>query len=88
MLQTNLSGGLFFIEGALLGFMGSLIPVIALLYGYWKLTQLTSLEMSLLLIKLLPFQQIALTLSGLLLAIGLGIGVWGSLLSVRKHLKV
>jgi cell division transport system permease protein len=78
----------FFIEGALLGIIGSVIPVGVLLYGYWQLYNSTQLELSLLLIKLKPFQEISYTLSALLLCIGIMIGIWGSVLSVRKFLKV
>ncbi|MFC0211081.1 permease-like cell division protein FtsX [Paenibacillus chartarius] len=78
----------FFVEGALLGLLGSLIPVGALLYGYWALLNVSQLELSLLMIKLLPFEDIGLTLGGFLLGLGVIIGVWGSLLSVRKYLRV
>ncbi|WP_248929463.1 permease-like cell division protein FtsX [Paenibacillus hamazuiensis] len=78
----------FFIEGALLGTIGSIIPAGALLYGYWELMNATELELSLLLIKLKPFEEIGYVLTGLLLGIGIMIGIWGSLLSVRKYLRV
>ncbi|TDF93469.1 permease-like cell division protein FtsX [Paenibacillus piri] len=78
----------FFIEGALLGIIGSVIPVCILLYGYWQLMESTQLDLNLLMIKLLPFDQVSYTLSGLLLGIGIMIGIWGSTLSVRKFLRV
>lgn len=78
----------FFIEGALLGVIGSLIPVGILLYGYWELVGATKMEFSLLMIKMKPFDEIATTVTLLLLGIGVAIGVWGTLLSVRKHLRV
>jgi cell division transport system permease protein len=78
----------FFIEGALLGIVGSVIPVIILLYGYWQMMVSTQLDLNLLMIKLLPFEQVYYTMSALLLGIGIMIGIWGSLLSVRKFLRV
>lgn len=78
----------FFIEGALLGIVGSMIPVALLLYGYWELVGATKMEFSLLMIKMKPFEEIAATLTLLLLGIGVVIGIWGTLLSVRKHLRV
>lgn len=78
----------FFIEGALLGFVGSLIPAVVILGGYWKLLNLSSLNLNLLMIELTPFEKIAPTMIALLLGIGIVIGVWGSLISVRKFLRV
>lgn len=76
----------FFIEGALLGLIGSIIPVSILMYAYSKLLH-SSFQLGSLM-QLLPFDQVFMTVSGLLLAIGLVIGIWGSLISVRKYLKV
>jgi len=78
----------FFIEGALLGLIGSAIPVIALLYGYSQLVAYTRLELGLMLIELIPVEQLVAVVTGLLTGIGLMIGVWGSLMSVRKYLRV
>jgi cell division transport system permease protein len=78
----------FFIEGALLGFFGSMIPIILILVGYWNLMNLNGLNLTLMMIKLKPFNEISLTLTFLLLGIGMVIGIWGSLLSVRKFLRV
>jgi cell division transport system permease protein len=79
----------FFIEGALLGFIGSAIPVALLFYGYWKLLNwLQPDETSLLLLKFKPFAEISYVLSFFLLAVGIIIGIWGSTISVRKFLKV
>ncbi|UKS26167.1 permease-like cell division protein FtsX [Paenibacillus sp. HWE-109] len=78
----------FFIEGALLGFIGSVIPAALILGGYWKLLHLSSLNLNLLMIELTPFGRIAPTMAVLLLGIGMVIGIWGSLISVRKFLRV
>lgn len=78
----------FFVEGALLGIIGSVIPIAILLYGYWQLLAVTKIELGLLMIRLKPFDEISMTLSILLLGIGFAIGAWGTLISVRKYLRV
>lgn len=78
----------FFIEGALLGFIGSVVPTAIILGGYWKLLNTSSLNLNLLMVELTPFGEIAPTMTALLLGIGMVIGIWGSLISVRKFLRV
>ncbi|PYI51201.1 permease-like cell division protein FtsX [Paenibacillus flagellatus] len=78
----------FFIEGALLGLIGSAIPVGVLLWGYAELLNYTKVQLGLMLIKLIPVRELVLIIPGLLFGIGVMIGIWGSILSVRKFLKV
>ncbi|WP_100010434.1 permease-like cell division protein FtsX [Lentibacillus sediminis] len=78
----------FFVEGLLLGVLGSIIPIAALLTGYYYLDTAVSEQISYTFIELLPFSPFAWLLSLLILAIGAFIGVWGSVMSVRKFLKV
>ena len=78
----------FFVEGVLLGAVGSAIPVAMLLYGYSWLYEQTQMELGLMLIRLLRWEEIAPMLTALLFGIGMFIGVFGSVLSVRKFLKV
>ncbi|MEX1028701.1 MAG: permease-like cell division protein FtsX [Paenibacillaceae bacterium] len=78
----------FFIEGAVLGIVGSLIPVIILLYGYWQLVDRSRLALGTLMIQMMPLSEIGPRIALLLLGIGFLIGVWGSTISVRKFLKV
>lgn len=78
----------FFIEGALLGIIGSIIPVGLLLYGYYELMNITRTELGLMLIELLPLEEVAMVIAGLLIGLGVVIGIWGSTLSIRKFLKV
>jgi cell division transport system permease protein len=79
----------FFIEGALLGFIGSIIPAAILTFGYWKLLNwLQPDNISSIPLKFKPFAEISYLLSIFLLLIGVVIGIWGSTISVRKFLKV
>ncbi|MBP1969386.1 cell division transport system permease protein [Virgibacillus natechei] len=78
----------FFIEGMLLGILGSIIPITVILTGYYYLDANISGQISYGFVELLPFNPFAWQLSILILAIGTFIGVWGSVMSVRKFLKV
>jgi cell division transport system permease protein len=78
----------FFIEGALLGLFGSLIPVCLLSYGYWALLNSAGLDTSMFMVEFKPFNEIVSQMAWLLLGIGVVIGIWGSTISVRKFLKV
>ncbi len=78
----------FFIEGALLGIIGSVIPALVIYFGYGQLVSTTEMELGLLQIALLPLSEVAFVTFVLLIGIGFVIGVWGSTLSVRKFLKV
>ncbi|WP_066192349.1 MULTISPECIES: permease-like cell division protein FtsX [Gracilibacillus] len=78
----------FFVEGLLLGVLGSLIPIGIILGGYYYLTQNIVVFQEFNFIKILSFYPFAFQVAGIILAIGAIIGVWGSLMSVRKFLKV
>lgn len=77
----------FFIEGALIGLIGSLITSGILYLGY------SSLESSIqgdpmLQLQLIPFGDIWMLFFGVLIGLGVLIGVWGSTVSIRRFLKV
>lgn len=78
----------FFIEGMLLGVLGAVIPISLILSGYLYLYKNFSNQTSFSFVELLPFNPFAWQLSVLMLAIGTIIGVWGSVMSVRKFLRV
>jgi len=77
----------FFLEGAILGLIGSVIPVAILAYAYGRLVAVTELELGLLQVVLVPTAEVWSVLVWLI-GLGLLIGIWGSTLSVRKFLKV
>ncbi|KGE20442.1 permease-like cell division protein FtsX [Paenibacillus wynnii] len=77
----------FFIEGALIGFIGSMVTVIALYIGYSSLVASVQGD-PMLGIQLIAFEDIWLQICGLLVGLGVTIGVWGSTVSIRKFLKV
>ncbi|WP_173915624.1 permease-like cell division protein FtsX [Halobacillus sp. Marseille-Q1614] len=78
----------FFIEGMILGVLGALIPITAIIGGYYYLYYNLQDRISFNFIQLLPFNPFAFQLAGIVLVIGAFIGVWGSVMSVRKFLKV
>lgn len=79
----------FFIEGMLLGTLGSLIPIGVTVGSYYYLyNNLRSQVQAFPFVELLPFNPFAWQIGFILLAIGAFIGVWGSVMSVRKFLKV
>ena len=79
----------FFVEGALLERDHRLaIPIAVLLFGYGSLVDASRFNLGLMLIQLVPLEELGLIVSGLLLGIGFVIGIWGSLISVHKFLKI
>ncbi|OUM94994.1 MAG: cell division protein FtsX [Thermobacillus sp. ZCTH02-B1] len=78
----------FFVEGALLGFIGSAVTTAVLLAAYNWLVQSLQLEFGLMMIRLVTVRESGLLVAGVLIGIGTLIGIWGSAISVRKYLKV
>lgn len=78
--------GPFFVEGLLLGIIGSIIPIGLVVAGYYYLSNYVNLAIPF--FDWLPFNPFIWQLSLLLLAIGAVIGVWGSVMSVRKFLRI
>lgn len=78
----------FFVEGFLLGIFGSIIPIILVLLGYKFVLDKISSDFTLAFFELLPIYPLSLQVSLLLIGIGAFIGIWGSLTSVRRFLKI
>lgn len=78
----------FLIEGLILGFIGSIIPIIAIIYGYTALyNHLGGVVYSNLITLIQPEPFIYIT-SLIVLGIGMLVGMVGSAGAVRKYLKV
>ncbi|GED15684.1 permease-like cell division protein FtsX [Aneurinibacillus migulanus] len=78
----------FFVEGALMGILGALLPIAILTFGYGYLVDFVEQQLALYFLNLLPLYPLALKISLILLGIGAFIGVWGSLMSVRRFLRI
>ncbi len=80
----------FLIEGSVIGLIGSGIPLIILFLMYGHLDEYVANHFSFLSDKMtfLPASVIFNTLIPVALLLGLGIGFFGSLITVRRHLHV
>ncbi len=78
----------FFLEGLFLGVLGAVIPIVLISISYQSLYTWALPKLQGSFIEVLPFSPFVFQISALLLLIGALIGVWGSLMSVRKFLKV
>ena len=79
----------FIIEGSFIGFLGSIIPIVLMIYGYDTLYnyldgQLFSSSLG----ELVEPYPFILYSSGILLLIGLLVGMFGSYRAVKKYLKI
>ncbi len=78
----------FLIEGMLLGLLGSIIPILLISFGYTYLYNESASFLQGVPYELLAPNLLIIQLSSLLVILGLGVGIWGSVMSVRKFLKV
>lgn len=81
--------GPFFFEGILLGLIGCIASIIILGAGYYFIANYIKQQMfGLLVISLMPFKEVVYSLVIALIVIGVIIGSLGSMISIRKFLKV
>lgn len=78
----------FLIEGAVLGFIGSIIPILLTIYGYTFLYDFIGGKLFTELIVLVKPSLLIYNVSFVLLIVGIVVGMFGSLRAVRKYLKV
>lgn len=78
----------FFIEGLLMGGLGAIIPTLLLLVGYKYLIDFVKVDLNLYFIDLLPLDPLAWQVAGLLMGIGAFLGIWGSIVSIHRFLKI
>lgn len=78
----------FVFEGLFLGILGSIIPMLATIYGYTAIYEQTGGVVFSQIIRLVEPVPFVLWVSLILLSIGMIVGMFGSLLAVRKHLKI
>ncbi len=78
----------FFFEGIILGFLGSIIPVLVSCYGYVILYDKLGGILFTEVISLVGPEKILLNLSIILVSIGVLVGAFGSYKAVRRYLKI
>ncbi|HET7522020.1 MAG TPA: permease-like cell division protein FtsX [Bacillales bacterium] len=78
----------FFVEGLLLGILGSILPITLLVVVYRNFYAFFYEKYATTFVELVPLDPTVYMLAGGLLIVGAVIGVWGSVTSVRKFLKV
>jgi cell division transport system permease protein len=78
----------FFLEGLWLGIIGSILPIILLSIAYSYTYDYLAPKLAGNFMQILPVEPFMIQVSGVLILMGALIGVWGSVMSVRKFLKV
>ncbi|MGN0367314.1 MAG: permease-like cell division protein FtsX [Wujia sp.] len=80
----------FIVEGVTIGLVGSLIPLILVYYMYDTVVQYIIGRFAVVqnLFAFVPVKEIFVVLIPVSAAIGIGLGLIGSILTTRKHLKV
>lgn len=78
----------FFLEGLWLGILGSIIPIALIATSYSYLYNYLTPLISIKFVEFLPVSPFIYQISAILIILGGLIGVWGSLMSVRKFLKI
>ena len=78
----------FIFEGLFLGVIGSIIPIIATIYGYTVLFENFNGQLFSPFIKLVEPQPFIFLLSLVLVVIGILVGMFGSWRAVKKYLKI
>ncbi|WML46042.1 permease-like cell division protein FtsX [Neobacillus sp. PS3-40] len=77
----------FFLEGLWLGIIGSILPIILISIAYSNAYDYIAPRLKGNFIQILPFEPFMYQVSGTLILMGALIGVWGSVMSVRKFLR-
>ncbi len=78
----------FFFEGIILGFLGSVLPILISCYGYIILYDKLGGILFTEVISLVSPEKILLNLSIILVSIGVLVGAFGSYKAVRRYLKI
>lgn len=77
-----------FLEGLWLGLLGAVIPIIVIFTSYNYVYDFIEPKLQNHFIKILDFSPFVYQVSGVLIMMGALIGIWGSMMSVRKFLKI
>lgn len=80
----------FVIEGILIGIFGAALPLVAIYYLYVNVIIVAGQKFAALsdILKFMPVEELFRQLLPVALILGVGIGFFGSIFTVRKHLRV
>lgn len=78
----------FFLEGLWLGILGSILPIVLIWIAYNSAYDYLAPKLAGNFMQILPANPFMFQVAGILLLMGAVIGIWGSVMSVRKFLKV
>ncbi|WP_124728399.1 permease-like cell division protein FtsX [Staphylospora marina] len=78
----------FFIEGAFIGMAGAVFPIILVLATYQVIYSALGGDEASSILKMMPMLSLSAYVAVSIFALGMAIGVWGSILSVRRFLKI
>ena len=80
----------FIVEGILIGFFGAILPTILIFFGYMSLVRVMAERFSSLatLLTILDVKEIMNGLLPIFVVLSIGVGAIGSMISLRKHLRV
>ncbi len=80
----------FLIEGMIIGLIGAIIPLVLLFVMYKKVIEyvLTKFSMLSSVVQFMSITQVFEVLTPVALILGMGIGLFGSVITIRKHLRV
>lgn len=78
----------FFFEGIILGVLGSILPVVAITYGYVYLYNRLGGQLFTAIIKLVKPSALLFNTSAAIVIVGVVVGAFGSYRAVRKYLKI
>lgn len=78
----------FFFEGIIIGFIGSILPIVICCYGYSYLYDRLGGRLFTDIIKLVKPEALYLMIIVVLVSVGVLVGAFGSYKAVRKHLKI
>jgi cell division transport system permease protein len=78
----------FIIEGLLIGFFGGVIPALLCRFGYERVVEMVESIPWLNFIEFMPGEDLFMYVMPLAVVLGIFIGLIGSMVSVRRYLKV
>ncbi len=76
----------FLFEGLFLGIIGTLIPLVCIYFGYGAVIDIIGVELAFL--PMVSFNEAIAGTASLIVPLGIGLGVIGSLFSIGKYLRV